>query len=907
MFYDLKKLVSTLLLVSASVISYAQSDTVSLNSIIDKKIKFANDMPVEKLYMHFDKPYYAIGDTIWFKAYLTMDQHVPSNLSKIINVDFITENDSVATTLKLPVNNSTAAGSIVLSPNGYKQGNYRIRAYTNWMFNFKDDYFFHKNILVGDAIQKQLSTHITFSDIPNDKGQKVNARISFKDEDGKPYADKKITWKVNLGYETVGKGKAQTDANGFTTITIPDYKKGTLKDALLNTALEVNSARQISSSFKLGSAYPGNDIQFFPEGGQLLEGIPTKVAFKAIKSNGLGTEVKGTVTDNSGTTVGEFTSQHLGMGTVIVTPEAGKTYKANVTFADGSKSTYNLPSVVSSGMTIKLTPSLDSTINFRIYTSNSFLQSNQNKTFYIIAQAAGIVNYAAKLRLAAQVTSVSIPTSKLSSGILQISILTASGEPVTERLSFVYHPEEIALKVKTDKQVYSPKQKVSTTLTALKGTQPLEGNFSVSVIDETRVPVDESTETTILSNLLLSSDLKGYIEKPNYYFTSFDEKKLSDLDLLLLTQGYRTYTYKDLLSNNVPKVRFLPEQGISISGILRYNNGMPVSKGNIRLIIPDKSFGVRAVTSADGRFRFDNIAFTDSSKITISAVNNVNSKNMVITMDGAPYPAISVNLNAPDEVENIDSTLNTYLQHSKREHFDGRLLREVVVKAKVTEKKSSHSDYTTFSGLSMMPNSQINSDRFKGCNNFLQCLQGSAMGLTFVNNEFYISRDYNAGKQVPVQIYVRDMPVDVNFLNSINPLEVESVEIFYNDGVSGINRRTQTNGVVVVNMREIKGTKMSISQLKELFPDRNTLTYKPQGYAKVKQFYVPKYNVNTSTLNKTDLRTTVYWNPTVITDKAGNASFEFFNSDNKGTFKAVIEGIDKDGRLGRAVYRYTVK
>jgi hypothetical protein len=151
------------------------------------------------------------------------------------------------------------------------------------------------------------------------------------------------------------------------------------------------------------------------------------------------------------------------------------------------------------------------------------------------------------------------------------------------------------------------------------------------------------------------------------------------------------------------------------------------------------------------------------------------------------------------------------------------------------------------------------------------------------------------------------MPVDVNFLNSVNPAEVESVEIFYNDGVSGINRRTQTNGVVVVNMKEIKKTSMSISQLKELFPDRNTLTYKPQGYAKVKQFYIPKYGVSPSSLSKTDLRTTVYWNPAVITDKAGNAVVEFYNSDNKGTYKAVVEGIDKDGRLGRAVYRYTVK
>ena len=908
MLITIKKIVFLLLLLVPALNIYAQSDTISLNSIIDKKIKFSNDRPTEKLYLHFDKPYYAVGDTIWFKAYLTMDQHIPSGLSKIINIDFLTQTDSITTSLKLPVTNGVAAGTIVLAASNYKEGNYRIRAYTNWMFNFKDDYTFYKNILVGDAMQKQLSTNINFTELVNDKGSKLNTRISFRNEDGRPYANKKVSWKVNLGYETISKGKAETDANGYATIVIPEYKKGSLREALLNTNIEINSVRTIGSSFKLNSAYAANDIQFFPEGGHFIEGIPGKIAFKAIRNNGLSIKVKGNITDNTGNIVTEFSSQHLGMGAVVFAPEAGKTYKANVVYADGSKDIKDLPAVSPAGIVIRHTPVADTTLNFKVYSSISFFQANQNKTYYLILQNNGVITYAAKMRLNSQVTSASVPTGKFPAGVYQISLLTAAGEALTERLAFVYRPNELKINLKTDKQTYGVRQKVSATVNVQKDNLPAEGNFSVSVIDETRVPSNESDETTILSSLLLSSELRGYVEKPNYYFTQFDEKKLADLDLLLLTQGYRGYTYKEIINNTVPKLFLLPEQGIAISGTLRYNNGMPVSKGNIRLIIPDKSFGVSAVTSADGRFRFENVNFTDSSKITISAVNNVNSKNMVITMDGTPFPTVNANVNMPEEVLNIDSTLNTYLQHSKREHFDGRLIQEVVIKSKVVEKKSSHMDYSALSGLSMMANSQVSSERFKGCNNFLQCLQGSAMGLTFMNNEFYITRDYNQGKQVPVQIYVRDMPVDVNFLNSINPMEVESVEIFYNDGVSGINRRTQTNGVVVVNMRaEPKGTKMSLSQLKELFPDRNTLTYKPQGYVKVKQFYTPKYTVAASSLNKPDLRTTIYWNPALITDKNGNTVFEFFNGDLKGTYKAVIEGIDKDGRLGRAVIRYTVK
>ena len=138
---------------------------------------------------------------------------------------------------------------------------------------------------------------------------------------------------------------------------------------------------------------------------------------------------------------------------------------------------------------------------------------------------------------------------------------------------------------------------------------------------------------------------------------------------------------------------------------------------------------------------------------------------------------------------------------------------------------------------------------------------------------------------------------------------MESVEVFFKDDLSGINRRYNTNGVVVVNMREKpKGTKISAAQLKELFPASNTLTFTPQGYSKTKRFYVPKYEVPASSMSKPDMRTTVYWNPAVLTDKTtGVASFEFYNGDGKGVYKAVLEGIDKDGHIGRFIYRYTVK
>ena len=109
-----------------------------------------------------------------------MEQNIPSQLSKIVYVDVINERDSLVETLKLPTTNSVATGNIPLTPGNYKQGNYFIRAYTVWMLNFSDQYFFKKTIPIGEAIEKQLITHFNYTSTQTDKSQSINAIIQFK-------------------------------------------------------------------------------------------------------------------------------------------------------------------------------------------------------------------------------------------------------------------------------------------------------------------------------------------------------------------------------------------------------------------------------------------------------------------------------------------------------------------------------------------------------------------------------------------------------------------------------------------------------------------------------------------------------------------------------------------------------
>ncbi|WP_233509674.1 carboxypeptidase regulatory-like domain-containing protein [Pedobacter chinensis] len=888
--------------------SSAQTDTVSINTLIAKTNKVLNDYPTEKIYLHFDKPYYAVADTVWFKAYVTENQNFLSGLSKIIYVDVINQKDSLIQTLKLPITGGVANGNFPLDQVNYKQGNYHIRAYTMWMLNFEDPGFFNKTFYVGEAIDKEVKTHITYKNTSTDKLEKIDARIQFKDANNKPYANRNVNWQVVTSFTVIAKGRGTTDANGYLTIAMSANQKAEyqLKKGELITSLNTTEKDVVNNTFQLENAIVNKDFQLFPEGGNLVAGITNKVAFKAVKSDGLGINSKGTVTDQDGKQVAAFTAQHLGMGSFNLLAESGKTYKANVTYADGTIQSYNLPAVNESGITISIDNSNAENIAVKILSNDRFFEQNQGKKFYLVAQSKGVICYGAQTALSTKEYSTSILKSKFPMGIAQFTLFSDHGNPLSERLAFVQNKNTLNIALSTAAPSYGVKKKVKVNIAAKKDGAPVEGSFSVAVVDESKVPSSEDGASTILTGLLLSSDVKGYIEKPNYYFNASDAKKNADLDVLLLTQGYRSFKYTDILTGKLPKISFLPEQGIEISGVLRMNNGIPVRKGQLLLTIPDKRLNLEGTTDPVGNFKFQNLVFNDSSKVTITAKYNVNYKAMAISLNGSPVPGLTRNFSAAEEVLNIDSALTTYLDNSKKQYAYLHTLKDVTIKGSVTP-KVSHKDYPALSGLSQMADHEITGDRLQGCALLINCLQGMLAGVTYQDNNFYVSRDYNAGKRIPMGIFINGMNVDVNQINTLNPNEIESIEVFLRDELGLVNRANNVNGVIVINQKKApKGTKISKAQLMDMLPKTYEITFSPQGYNKERQFYSPRYDVPAS-MNRNDLRTTIYWDPKIVTDATGASSFEFYNADGRGQYKVIIEGIDANGNLGRSILRYTVK
>lgn len=926
----------TLFTVCCSLNVYSQNDNSVIKNAVAGLKTLSGDHIIEKAYLHFDKPYYAAGDTIYFKAYVTLGEHHDlTNASGILYVDLIDPNNTIVNSIKLQLVNGIAWGDFSL-PFLLPKGKYRVRAYTKYMQNAAD-YFFDQAIPIGSIIS--------------------------------------------------------------------------------------NEATKSTASAQTAKA----DLQFFPEGGELVTAIISKVAFKAIGANGLGINVKGVVVDNTNSQVAVFTSAHLGMGSFYLQPEEGKTYKAKVTFADGTQNTFDLPAPVSRGVVLAAKDTLDK-ISIEIRSNKAYFQENLNKNISLVIYGGGFVN-TVNTRLDSRRLSMDIPNSQFPSGIVQVTLFSQNGEPLSERLLFLQNPDQVNLTVNANKISNSKRGRVSININAKDKGNDVEGHFSVSVIDETKVPFDENNETTILNYLLLTSELKGYIEQPNYYFMHNTNQTYADLDNLMLTQGYRRFTWKQLLSDNDAVFTYKPEKTLEITGIAKTASGLPVTNMDVMLLTSNRGSMLGDRTGSDGKFKFSNLPpFADSTLFTLQATGSTKSRGttfLTVYPDKAG-PGVE-DKKLPGMQNDVNRSMIAYLNNSQAQHntfngvvvhpageqhadqvvsgdeirssaslvtaLNGRLhdvnfiqgipyLKGGLVKdpmlivvdgkimgsyvnldnispgdiAKVEVLKGNNADsYGVYGNSGVLVivsragisngimqdalykyNSKnvvkqknvafddsknnyrssnlggsghadqvINGDAIKNSPSLSSGLNGLLHGVNFVGGIPYLgtSTVVTAMGVVTEPMYVildgSRMDLSSGGIDNVSPNSVESVEVLKGANASIYGVEGGSGVLVITSRRALQVESQNKTSL-------GSLAVRLKGFYIAREFYSPKYESNL-TNNRPDLRTTIFWKPELVTDKDGNASFEYYNADGHGTYRLVIEGIDSAGNIGRQVYRYKVQ
>ena len=882
-------------------------DDDPLKNLLLKLEQYRDKNPLEKIHLHTDRPYYAIGDTIWFKAYVVnSERNQLSALSKILYVDLINEKDSLKKSLRLPLNSGLAWGDFVLS-DSLSEGNYRLRAYTTWMRNFGEEYYFDRTIQIGDSFSNQLISNVKYTFSKTGIKENVIAGIAFEDINGKPVAGKEVSYSVQLDHRSIASGKGITNPAGELEIKFTNAQPFVLKAGRINTTIRLDDKTFVKKSFPLKATSAETDVQFFPEGGQLVSGIRSRVAFKAIGADGMSREISGIILDRENDTVTDFKSEHAGMGTLSLMPLKGQAYTALVKFKDGSEKRVELPQALARGYVLSVFDIDQDNLLVKIAASPELRATGEVS---LVALHNGTVQFTSRNLLSNTVFSSTVPKKRFPSGILHFTLFSPSYQPVAERLVFINNNDQLALQASTDKTSYGKRQKVKLDLSCsdTPGQAPI-ANFSVSVINETEVPSDETKESTILSNLLLTSDLKGYVEKPNYYFMDQSEEKRRHLDQLLLTQGWRRFSWTNIIAGSYPSTIYPPEQGIILSGRVSTPNGAAVAGGKVTLLAAKgNSVILDTLTDAEGRFRFDRLSFNDSTSFVLQARSAKGRKNVYIEIDRLPAQLVTRNKNAADAEINVNQSMLEYLRIRKGDFDQMRksgLLRKSIMlqEVKVVQKKPAVTNSSNLNGAGNA-DAVIKADQLKNCLSLPQCLPGMVAGVVIQNGIAYSTRSMYSSFSglVPMQLVIDGMYVEPSYLAIIPPQDVETIEVLKSGANTAIYGIRGGGGVLIIN------TKRGERNLSYRSFAPGIASYTPQGLYYGREFYSPAYPpTETPPQAAADLRKTIYWAPNISTNSEGRSSLSFFTADSPGTYKVTIEGLSASGALGRKVYRFKVE
>lgn len=637
------------------------------------------------------------------------------------------------------------------------------------------------------------------------------------------------------------------------------------------------------------------DVQFLPEGGHFVEGLLTKMAFKAIDENGLGVEINGRVLESTGKEVLSFASNPLGMGAFTIT--AVKDVNYVVELSKPEKLTLRLPVLEPKGSSIYVTNAQDKKdLLVRVQTTDF----SQPKVFMVVCQAGGILHYSSKLTLKAPFQIVKIPKRILPFGVNHLTLFDSDGMPLVERLVFIDKEPEYKVSIKMDKASYKPREKTEMVI-ELKDSigLPLVADMSISVTDASQVIYD-ANQGNILSYLHLTSELKGFIENPGYYFNSTIVGRFESIDALLLTQGWSRFAWEEIIQDKLPAKRYMPEQGISITGkLIDKFNKKPIENGKVVLLEGGaQSDIITTETNSIGEFRLNDLQLMDSSTASIQASNKKGNKDLVkIVIDSTSRMPVCSAL--PKLIETKASFEQSFIKRSLRfkeinaaYNFDEKnyLLNEVTVRGKKSE--------TNVAKVYGSGTNSVNSSQVPGSQSFLsplQLIQGRVPGVQVNgsgNNLTVQIRgvgSINAGN-APL-ILLDNVPVSVDAINRIPVQSIESVEVF--KGADATVFGTQgANGVIAFYSK-------SGSSAVETIPGMIKLT--SIGYQVPKMFYAPKYDIKKPEDIKPDERITLFWNPSVRSGENGKVTLSYYNHDIDAPIHVVLQGITK---FGQPVYQY---
>jgi len=890
------------LLLFTPSLSFAQQDSalIKLTSFVEKVNSFSQYLPQEKVYVHMDNTDYFLGESIWFKCYVTNSElNKPSDVSKILYVELLSPNGDVVISNKYKIVNGQCHGDMFLDTKVIYSGFYELRAYTRYMTNFDAKCVFSRVIPIYSA--------------PKDKG-------------------------VYTEHKMIGNNTSRPSVR---------EKKPERNDV---------------------------DISFFPEGGNLIAGVESKIAFKATDNEGRFIDVTGIVYNEKKEAVAPFSSIHQGMGTFSLMSDGGK-YSVEVQSMD-KKSIMDLPASLPNGYVMRVDAITNDSIQIQVQKSNDL----PGEIVGIVTMVRDKVYQFASLDFSQEnVLSLSFSKAELPTGVGQVILFDTQGRILSDRPVFIEKKGTyLSIQGKMDKTSYSPLEKVSMDFSIQDGSgKPVETTFSLSVKDKA-TSLETAVKDNILVNMLLSSDIKGYIENPSYYFENVDRKHMQALDLLLMTQGWRRYQWKQMTGLEPKLMTQRVEKVLMIDGNVKsIVKKSPKPNMDLELILNKQDTAWAGAnyttgyckTGLSGNFTFYiDMDINGKWNTVIQAKSKGKRKDTRIMLDRTfsptprAYTFFDTEMNVPimnvkendenpiavipeslEKAKVIEPVLDDTLDMTQRDH----LLKELEVQAKRKQIESQEKLAEAVLVYDVeQENDKILDEGGEQYDNILSFMkQTNPFFLYYPNVKARQAvdspsssdpNDYYTYKNRPVMFLLDNKPIVETAWKSVDNISMTRIAkiTICDEGSTPLTMFDETGAYssdLSVDVRSSEANLLSIKErtstnaenpnpsgfdrygkifsnvvyvflysrpnYKSVTPSKGLRLTSFEGYAVSREFYSSDYKYELLP-DETDFRRTLYWNPNVATDKEGKASVSFYNNSTATDFSINAETMTRDGKFG---------
>ncbi|MEP7257694.1 MAG: hypothetical protein ABI687_04890 [Flavitalea sp.] len=633
---------------------------------------------------------------------------------------------------------------------------------------------------------------------------------------------------------------------------------------------------------------PRFDIQFFPEGGNLVNGIGSRIGFRIVNEYGKGISCKGLVVDDLSDTLTSFEPPHFGIGSFRLVPKTGRKYNAIINIPGVGQLVKELPAAFDNGYTLQL----DSPVNGKlaINISAAFKTGGESGKVYLFAHTRGLVKSSTEINITNGHAQLLVDMNLLGDGISHFTLFNADRQPVCERLVFKYPTRNLQVKMNARKE-YGIRQKIDIDFSTMGfDNRSLNADLSVAVyrIDSLQSP----DGMNISSYVWLSSDLPGRIESPEYYFTSRDSGISIAMDNLMLTHGWRRFSWSDITADTKPSFRFMPEyNGHLIQGkITHMGNQAPGVSVPAFLAVPGR------------RTQFHESSGDSSGKVNFE-MKNFYGQEVIVQTNGQKDSLYRVTLtdpffdqypvNPPGRFSLSQDAKNTLL-----ERHIGVQAQNIYAGKKLALFDNSAIDSAVFYVKPDVAYLLDNYTRFTTMEEILR----EYVPLVFVKKReghYHFSVFESISRSLftldPLALLDGTPVFDTDKFMKYDPLKIWKLEVvarkyYYGDlAYDGI-----------LNFITYRGDLPDF----ELNPNATVIDY--EGVQMQREFFSPVYETTAQVAGRLpDFRNLLFWSPDV--QKNANGKISFYTSDLPGKYTVMLQGISADGQAGSGTLMFEVK